>query len=96
MIIKGTFTSVWDYAETELETYAELDTETGEVIADNVENDEVETLEEEYFTDVATNKVYSVCTTCHSHIVKTEILPVGNILVESTSCTNPDCDDYEL
>jgi hypothetical protein len=90
---KGTFTSVWDDG-IEITTPATLDPETGEVTAESVEVEDLDILQEEYFTDEDDNQ-YSVCPVCHEYIVVTSMEPgIGHNLDEVKKCKNPDC-DYE-
>lgn len=91
MILKGTFTSVWD-GDVEITTPAELDTETGEVTTEAVEAGDVDTLDSEYFTDENGNE-YEICTECHEYILHTCMEPgIGHNLDELKRCKNPDCD----
>jgi hypothetical protein len=94
MILKGTFTSVWDN-DVEITTAAELDTETGEVTTEPVDADDVDILEEEYFTDTEGNQ-YEVCTECHEYIKVTSMEPgIGHNLDEIKRCKNPDCESNQ-
>jgi hypothetical protein len=91
MILKGTFTSIWD-TDVEITTPAELDTETGEVSAESVDAGDVDILEEEYFTDEQGNQ-YPVCPECHEYILVTSMEDgIGHNLDEVKRCKNPDCD----
>ena len=90
-ILKGQFVSVWEQGS--VSTYAELDTEKGEVIEIQIANTkDMGFLEREYFQDRAGIE-YEVCTECHSYILKTEMNPdnVGKGLHEDKVCSNPDC-----
>lgn len=91
MIKKGTFTSVWDDGDTEISTFCTLNTETGELIAESIEDDSVDNLDREYFTDEEGND-YDVCPECHEYILKTVINEgVGKQLFEEIVCSNSDC-----
>jgi len=84
---KGTFTSVWD-GGFEVTTNAELNEETGEVIAESVDVDDLdlEFLEREYFTD-EDGKGYQVCSECHNYIMTIED--------DSLICSDPNCESNE-
>lgn len=93
MILKGTFTSVWD-TDVEITTSATLDTETGEVSAESVDADDVDILEEEYFEDLEGNQ-YPVCPECHEYIVVTGMEDdeyIKHQLNVVKRCKNPNCD----
>lgn len=86
-MLKGTFTSVWE--EGEIETPATLNEETGEVEATfSDDGSEYEHLIREKFTDLEDNE-YEVCTTCHSHIMKTVMVDdnVGACIHEELVCS---------
>jgi hypothetical protein len=92
-IIKGTFTSVWDDG-VELNTPAELDEKTGEVFTPSIEATGVTELNEEFFTD-QNGKQYEICRTCHTFILKTEMVErIGKSLIERTGCTDEHCDNF--
>ena len=97
MIIKGTFTSLWDNNGAAIVTLATLDTETGEVTAESVDVDELglECLDREFFTDTDDNE-YKVCTTCHEYILKSVMVDgVGSCLDEVQVCSNKDCESHD-
>lgn len=90
---KGTFTSVWDGGE-EVTTNAELDEETGEVIAESIDvNDrDLEYLDYEYFSDEEGND-YRICPTCHAFIMSNKMFDgVGHSYDEKEVCSDPDCE----
>lgn len=90
--MNGTFISVWD-GGLEINTPAEL-FDTGEVFARPVHVEGLETLDEEYFTD-ENGKRYDICPTCHTFILKTEMVErIGKQLIERTGCTDENCDNY--
>lgn len=90
--MKGTFTSIWD-GGLEINTPAEL-FESGEVFALPVNIEGVEQLDEEYFTD-QNGKRYEICRSCHTFILKTEMVEsIGKQLIERTGCPDEDCDNY--
>ena len=92
MILKGTFTSVWDDGF-EIDTPAELDDETGNVFTQPVYVDGVDILDREYFTD-ENGKEYDICPVCHEYILKTEMVErTGKQLIERTGCTDENCDN---
>jgi len=91
MIIKGTFTSIWD-DDNDITTPAELNTKTGEVTAESVEAHDVEILNKEYFTNEK-GEEFEVCPECHEYILHTCMEPgIGHNLDEVKRCKNPDCD----
>jgi len=91
MIIKGTFTSVWDNGS--VITPSTLDLETGEVSTDSVEvDDNLGTLMEECFEDEE-GEEYEVCPECHEYILHTCMEPgIGHNLDEVLRCKNSDCE----
>jgi hypothetical protein len=94
MKLKGTFTSVWDDG-TEVTTDAELETETGEVIAEMSDEDPDCTLEREFFTDEE-DEEDEVCTVCHNFILKSVIKEgMGKTLYETEVCSDPYCESNE-
>jgi hypothetical protein len=89
MKIKGTFTSVWD-CNTLIETPAELDTETGEVIALAIDgNLDVDILEDEYFTESESEDEHTICPECHDFILKTITKDGHDVKV----CSDPNCEN---
>lgn len=99
MILKGTFTSSWDFG-TEISTFATLDTETGLVEAEqaDVDVEDLYNLDSETFTDTKGN-VHQVCMDCHSHVLKekdiTDTDKDGNELPEIAGviiCSDPYCE----
>lgn len=82
MILKGTFTSKWDFGSTVITSAAVLDTETGYVEAHSVDVGDMElfNLDDEFFTDDEGNE-YPICDECHEYILK-------------TVCMNPDCENH--
>ena len=90
--MNGTFTSVWD-GGLEINSPAEL-FESGEVFTTSVEVEGLEVLDEEFFTD-QNGKRYEICPTCHTFILKTEMVErIGKTLIERTGCTDKHCDNY--
>ena len=95
MLIKGTFTSVWD-GGTEITTPAELDTETGEVTAECSDEDPDCSLICEYFTDTKNDEDYEVCPDCHNFVLKSAMVEgVGKTLNEVRVCSDPDCESNQ-
>ncbi len=93
---KGTFTSVWD-GGFEVTTDAELNEETGEVIAESIdiEDLDLEYLEREYFTDEEGNE-FTICPICHSYIMTNRMFDgIGKTLEERTVCSDRDCESNE-
>lgn len=91
--MKGTFTSVWDNGF-EITTPAELDEETGDIFTEPIDVEGVDILDREFFTDV-NGKEYDICPTCHTFILKTEMVErIGKQLIERTGCVDPTCDNY--
>jgi hypothetical protein len=94
--MKGTFVSVWDNG-VEIRTNAVLNTETGEVIAESVEADDVEILDREFFeSDEPFNsgEEFEVCPECHEYITKVVVKEgIGKTLYEARVCSNPDCEN---
>ena len=91
MVIKGTFTSVWDDG-VEITTPATLDTETGEVTAEAADVDNLENLDDEYFTG-ENGDVYGICPECHEYVLHTCMEPgIGHNLDEVKRCKDPNCD----
>jgi hypothetical protein len=86
-MIKGIFISNWD-DNIEISTYAELDEQTGEIIAESVDVD-VDILNSEVFIS-ETGETFEVCPECHSFILKTVIEN------EVKLCSNPDCENSEF
>ena len=92
MILKGTFTSIWD-GDVDITTPAILDTETGEVTTESVEADDVDILDREYFTDEDDNE-YEVCTECHNFILKSAIKEgISKTLDEVQVCSDSECEN---
>jgi hypothetical protein len=93
--MKGTFTSVWDDGS-RFTTPAILNEKTGEVITETVEDgiEDLNSLDREYFTpNENRDENIEVCTTCHSHILKTVMIEgIGKTLSEGQECMNPNCD----
>ena len=92
---KGTFTSVWDGGN-EIITNAELDEETGKVIAESVDVDDLdlEYLDKEYFTDEEGNE-YSICPDCHEYVMREKCFEGegnGNDYDGQQICSNPYCE----
>lgn len=86
MILKGTYTSVWD--EGILTTPGTLDTETGEVTGEATdEGANFQHLIREFFTDAEENE-YEICTDCHSFIMGKVMTPDehSNMLSEKSVC----------
>ena len=91
---KGTFVSVWD-GGIEISTPAELNVRTGEVVADSVNVDGLDTLEEEKFVD-ENGKEYEICGCCHTYIRKTVMTPgIGKTLNELKVCSDFYCEHGE-
>lgn len=94
--IKGTFTSFWD-GGTEISTEAILDTETGEVIAETSEVEDVDILDREAFTSnefANAGEEYEICPECHEYITKVVMKEgIGKTLYEARVCSNPDCEN---
>jgi hypothetical protein len=91
-ILKGSFTSVWEQGT--VQTEGTLNTDTGEVTCNTVEESEdLGNLEREYFEDKDGNE-YDVCPICHEYILKPAMVPdqVGKGLSEVKVCSNPDCE----
>ena len=93
MIIKGTFTSVWD-GGVEITTNATLDTDDGYVEAESSDTNVtgLNILDMEIFTDENGDE-HEICPDCHEYILKTVMVDgVGKTLTEVQRCSNPDCD----
>ena len=93
---KGIFTSVWDGGD-EVTSAAELNEETGEVIAESVDVDDLdlEYLEREYFTDEEENE-FRICPTFHAYIMTNKMFDgIGHTYEEREVCSDPDCESHE-
>lgn len=90
---KGIFTSVWDGGD-EVSSYAELNEETGEVIAEIVDVDDLnlESLDREYFTDDKGTE-FTICPTCHSYIMVNRLFDcIDEPLKQREVCSDPNCE----
>jgi hypothetical protein len=91
--MNGTFTSVWDFAI--INTPAELDEETGEVFTPSVDvtGDNGSLIEEFFMGEDGEQR--EICPTCHTFILKTEMVErIGKTLIERTGCTDEHCDNF--
>ena len=89
MILKGTFTSVWD-GGTLIVTPATLDDEIGRTETEEVDAADVEVLDREYFTDEEGNE-YEVCPDCHEYIMRDVMFEHEGELGERV-CSYPYCE----
>lgn len=95
-MIKCVFTSEWDH-DYEITSNCEYDPETGavypEIAEDEPENGSILTGE---FIMLPKGKIYDVCQECHSHVLKHSVDFSNTTAFEMTTCTNPECDMYDL
>jgi hypothetical protein len=90
MVIHGIFHSIWDDG-IDISTPATLDTETGEVIAEAADIENLDILVREYFEDEE-GEEYEICPECHEFILKSVMKDgIGHSYNEVRVCSNLDC-----
>ena len=94
MKIHGTFTSYWENGS-ELQSSAELDSETGKITVHNAfSGEERGNLDSEKFEDEEGNE-YDICPCCHEYILKTVMVQdklFKSVVNEEPQCANKECE----